>query len=200
METRKCSKCGGVKSLDCFGINRANAIGIEYHCKECVNKTGQEYKRSKKGLVSVFYTHQKQSSKTRNHPAPSYSKDDLRDWLFSQQIFHELYDNWVVSGYDKYKKPSCDRKNDYIPYTLSNLRLVTWQDNLDKCGSDKINGLNNKMNKAVIGTHLITGEVIEFYSMAEADRHFGVKRSSIIRCVRGKGKSSHGYKWEYSNN
>ena len=44
----------------------------------------------------------------------------------------------------------CYRQDDYKPYKLDNLRLVTWKENLDKCNQDKRNGINNKLSKSVI--------------------------------------------------
>lgn len=39
METKRCSKCGEVKLLECFGIKRKALDGRNYHCKACINAT-----------------------------------------------------------------------------------------------------------------------------------------------------------------
>jgi len=67
--------------------------------------------------------------KKRGHLNPTYSLNELRDWLFSQDEFHKIYDEWVESGYDRWKRPSCDRLDDYKPYSLDNMRIVSWRDN-----------------------------------------------------------------------
>jgi hypothetical protein len=200
METKKCSSCGEGKLIIEFPKRSRSKDGLREDCIMCSRKSGRDHRRTKNGVVTVMFSTQKISSIKRNHPKPSYSKQELKDWLFSQKVFHELYDNWVISGYDTYKKPSCDRKDDYKPYTLSNLRVVTWKVNVDKYHEDQKNGINNKNNKAVVGIHKRTGVKMEFHSISEAGRHFGARSVSISHCLNGRSKSAHGYKWEFCEN
>ena len=128
---------------------------------------------------------------------PTYTKQELFDWCFSQKLFHELYDNWKASGYDMKLKPSCDRTDDYQGYSLSRLQLMTWDENLMKSRRDRKNGINNKVNKTVVGVHKKTGEEIEIYSQHEAARQTGIHQSAISACCLGKVKSAGGYYWKF---
>lgn len=48
----------------------------------------------------------------------------------------------------------------------------------------------------VRGTHIQTGEIIEFDSIKEAADAIGIKYPNICACFRGRQKQSGGYKWE----
>ena len=78
-------------------------------CIQCENNKVHEYLLTKGGVVSMIYSTQKANSVKRNHPLPSYTRQELKEWLFSQSLFHELYDDWVSSGYKRNLKPSVDR-------------------------------------------------------------------------------------------
>ena len=79
-------------------------------------------------LSARMYKSQKTSSIRRKHVPPAYTLAEYRVWLFNNN-YEELYDNWVASGCSKKVIPSCDRLNPMKPYTMDNIRLVTWQDN-----------------------------------------------------------------------
>lgn len=78
--------------------------------------------------------------------------------------------------------------------------------NLEWCSSSENNahahkiGLNKSLllpKRSVIGTHLMTGQRIEFHSIGEARRH-GFHDSSISACCKGIRNKHGGYKWCYS--
>lgn len=123
---------------------------------------------------------------------PTYTKDELKDWCYSQKVFHELFNNWKESGFDKKLYPSCDRIDNHKGYSLDNLQLMTWQENDDK-------GKREKM-KPVIGIHESTGDRIEFCSLTEAAIAVNVRSSSISACCYGKLKTSAGYFWQHKTN
>lgn len=168
------------------------------------------YFKTKKGISTAIYNDQKKRSRKLGYPIPNYTLLEFRKWLFSQPNFEQLFWEWTMSGNDKWLKPSADRLNDYLPYTFDNLRLVTWMTNKLRYHLDAKNGINNKMAKSVIGTHKITGESVNFYSISDAGRKLGIKKSHISGCCLckiykdGKGinytmKSAGGYKWRFSD-
>ena len=127
-----CRECNETKSLEEFSKNKQCKDGITNLCKKCKSLIGIEFKKTKVGIIDVIYQSQKASSKKRGHIKPYYTITWLREWMFSQELFHELYNNWYISGYDKYIKPSVDRKNDYLPYTKDNIQLITFGENVKK--------------------------------------------------------------------
>jgi len=158
----------------------------------------RRYQKTKKGLVTRIYADQRSGSKQRGHYMPAYSKQELKDWLFKQPKFHELYDDWRESNYDTLLSPSCDRLDDYKGYSLKRLQLMTWGENKRKGESDKKNGINNKNSKAVISTHKITGVEMEFYSTSKAERETKISHSHISAVCKGKRKTAGGYYWEFA--
>lgn len=135
MPCKRCSKCGEVKDLSEF-------YKCSKRCKECCKKASREADQfakdsTEKGVIRVLYKTQKRHSKARGHPAPSYTKNEFRKWLYDNG-YKELYDAWVQSGYDKWKKPSCDRIDDYKGYSFDNIRLTTWKENKDKQTRDRL--------------------------------------------------------------
>ena len=190
MKVKKCRTCGEVKPLTDFRENRND-------CRVCESEKSKARQKTKKGLVTKIYNQQKSSSKKRGHPMPTYSNKELREWMYSQSIFHELYDRWKSSDYNQMLTPSCDRLDDYKPYTLSNLQIVTWHDNKHRHYEDVKNGINNKYNVAVLQFDLNGTFVAEYYSIAEAKRQTGINH--IWDVCSGIRKVAGGYTWKYKN-
>ena len=163
-------------------------------------KTMNSYNKTKKGLVTRIFSSQRSHSKRRKHPMPSYTKQELKEWLYSQSLFHELFDKWKRSGYDSMQIPSPDRLDDDKPYFLENLRLVTWSENRQKQADDFRSGKLRSANpqRSVISTHKQSGEKAVYHSIAEAERVTGVLQGNITACCSKKRKSSGGYLWSYA--
>ena len=77
---------------------------------------------------------------------------------------------------------------------VDNLEWCTHQYNLAYGSSSK--KIAKKLGKKVRGTHLVTGEVIEFPSMMEAGRN-GFTSSSVSNCCNGHIESYKKYKWKF---
>lgn len=161
----------------------------EYHKK---------YRRTKIGKIRAIYNNQIGSSKRRNLPKPTYSFEELKEWCLSKSLFHELYDYWKYKKYDVKFSPSCDRIDDYKPYTLDNLQLMNWKENNDKAHTDRVSGVNNKANKAVKQFTKSGNFITEFYSLAEAERKTKINRNGISMCVNNIRKSAGGFIWKFA--
>ena len=159
------------------------------------------YYKSKKGVITVFYSTQRKSSKERGHPMPNYSNKDLQDWLYNDWLFNLLYDNWVNCDYIKDIKPSLDRLDDTKPYSFDNIQLMTWGDNLSKSSKDKSSGkLKASMPLRPVAQFTKQGEYMaEYFSMSEAARQSGVKVNNIWNNLNGVCKSSGGFVWKYND-
>lgn len=166
--------------------------------KEQVLEKSKEYRHSKKGMVKDIYNHQKQNSTRRGHAAPDYGLEELREWMFSQPNFDDLYQGWVSSGFDKMQVPSCDRLNDYKPYSFDNMQLTTWKKNKLRGHADKKAGINNKNSKVVKQFTKEGAIVAEHHSARHANRVTGVDRGDIGNCCNGKLKSAGGFVWRFA--
>jgi len=129
METKQCSSCNKIKTIDNFSIRKHRNNSINNVCKQCLNEKCKDKQKTKDGLIAVIYSTQLASSRVRGHDKPEWNLDELRSWLCNDWLFDMLYNNWKNTGYKKDLKPSIDRIDDDVGYKYSNVRLVTWFDN-----------------------------------------------------------------------
>lgn len=194
-----CPKCKESKLLSQFYKNKNTKDGLKCDCKDCNNIRTKKYLKTIPGLITHIYKDQRSNSKKRNMDLPNYSKTEFKNWILKQPNFDALFKSWVGSGYEKGLKPSVDRIDDYKPYTMSNIRLITWKENNSKYYKDAKAGVNKKALKAVISYNKNNEETTEYYSAAEAARQTGLIRGSITQCCRGKLKTTGGFNWEYKD-
>lgn len=161
-----------------------------------MEKDSMPYKRTIKGLINTIYNHQKETSKKRSMRLPTYSESRLYDFIVSNDSFESIYSEWVKSNYITELRPSIDRLNDYIGYTLDNIQLMTWGENKAKGHNDRREGRNNKTSKAVDQFDLDGILLNTFHSIAEANRQTKATRYAIRSCCKGDRKTAGGYKWK----
>lgn len=192
-----CTKCLKSKILKDFYPSKNNSKGYTTRCKKCIRNINQNYYRTKNGLISQIYGTQKSNSKLRDHPLPSYTKQELHEWLFNQVLFHSLFLNWEKSNYSHDLVPSIDRVDDYLPYSLSNITLTTWKDNNTKAQKDRKNGINNKWSKEVNQFTKEGSYINTYFSIIEASRVTGINRACINKVCLKQRKSAGNFYWEY---
>lgn len=197
---KKCKKCEVEKDESNFSKAGSTKDGYSSSCKPCVVLRNQLYWRTLKGRVSQIYANQIMSSKQRKHVAPAYTRDELGKWVYAHG-FEVAHSTWKDSGYLKDLVPSIDRLDSTKPYTLQNIRLVTWADNNEKAYTDRktcvhITAQNKGVNKLTL-----QGDFISSYgSISAAARENNITRININDVCRGKKSclTAGGYKWEYS--
>jgi hypothetical protein len=180
--------------------NKSLIAGGYFVCQKWYKEYQLNYKRTRDGWARRTYHTQRKTSKQRNHPAPGYDLEQLKEWTFSQSIFEELYQNWVNSNYLQSLRPSVDRVNEYKPYTLDNIRLVTFEENcLSGVKGEKAHDSHVKSN-ALQGIetkqYTLEGRFITSYKSSRvASRATGIDQSSITKCCRGTSKTAGGFRW-----
>jgi len=192
---KKCTKCGENKKKY-FKDKRAKD-GLFSSCADCCNEQTRSYRRTKNGLITAIFGSQKYRTKIKNFKKVEYTLEDLKDWIFAQEEFCVLYNNWKASGYTKMLAPSVDRIDDYKGYSLDNIQLVTWQENFDKGHNDRRKGINNKQSRSVMQLSLQGKFICKYPSIREASRQVGANVSHISKCCRGDLHKTGGYKWKY---
>jgi len=157
----------------------------------------QKFRKTKQGVSLVIYQSQKQHSKTRGHNLPTYSLQEFREWLYSQEKFHILFDNWKRLDYQRFYKPSVDRKEDNIGYTMDNIQLMTFRENDLKSDKDAFDGKLKRKHRAV-NQYTKDGVFVKSYkSMRIAFRETDIHDTCIKDTCKGKQKTAGGFKWKY---
>ncbi|MEA3279657.1 MAG: hypothetical protein U9Q38_03525 [Thermodesulfobacteriota bacterium] len=194
-----CTKCNIDKPVEEFSKRRDRPIGRRSDCKECESALRTAHYRSEEGVLSTIWSTQRRNCRERGHEYPTYSKEELGEWVVSHPEWERLYTNWVESGYDKQEKPSVDRLDDYTSYSMNNIRLVSYKDNREAYYKHSMDGTTTKALEAVVKINKETGEEMSrYFSIAEANRQHGKKQnnSDIVAVLNGRQKSCWGFKWE----
>ena len=189
--------CKELKTMTDFPQRKSATDGKASYCKSCKSRIGYDYNGTVPGLIVDMYSAQKKSSKRRNMNPPSYSKEELTTWLTSQVDFQPMYDKWLTSERDASLRPSIDRIDDYIGYSLSNIQLMTWGENNLKGYHDRSVGKNNKVSKRVVQLDLLGNYIQEFHSIAEAKRVTRIDGTHIANVAKGKSNTAGGFKWKF---
>ena len=105
-------------------------------CRSCINlrrptKPEEElfdwkaFYHSKIGKLSNLFHNQRLRCKKKGWEAPTYTQAELTEWALAIPKFHQLFDAWESSGFQKHLSPSIDRLDDYKTYSLDNIQVVT---------------------------------------------------------------------------
>lgn len=195
---RICIYCKQNLDYSCFHKNSYSKNGISNRCKKCKSLKDKEHKKTKKGLITTIYYHQKNNRNSKKYPI-GYTKNEFHEWMMGNKNFHELYKKWVESGYEKNKRPSVDRIDDYKGYSIDNIQLMTYEQNIQKSRDDRRNGINNKDSKAIIQIGVDGTVVKEYYSIKQAYRETGFNIGNISSVCCGRRKTAHGFVWKFKN-
>ena len=195
-----CRVCNTEKTLNSFTKDKYYKDGYRTICKQCSSEKSKKRKRSKKGLLCTIYSRQIQSSKHRKHPKPKYTKETLLSLYLNDPTYTKLYDSWVSAGYPKNLTPSIDRIDSNKPYTLSNIQLVTWEQNDKSMKEEWKTGkvtTKNKPQKRVLQITKNCRIVAEYVSVNAAHRKTAYSLGGISQACNN-GKQFKGYYWKFN--
>jgi hypothetical protein len=190
-----CRKCKKTLPVDYFTPSYIYSTG-KGDCTECLRKTkglkSINYKRSYEGFIICTYKNLMGFCKYRNIPLPTFSLKKFKIWIKNQN-YDELYEEWRQHRFDSYFKPSIDRKNNLENYTIKNIQLITWKENLEKSHIEQ----KWKVGKPVY--QIFKGEIIAKYcSIIEAGRQTGIDPSGIAKACKQKLITAGDYSWSYA--
>lgn len=100
-------------------------------CLNCQRINQRNRSRSFNGVLCLRFRKLNFRTRKNNWPEIDFTKEEFFEWS-KKSAFTELYKVWVASGFDKWLSPSLDRMNPNLPYFISNLRWVTWEENWKK--------------------------------------------------------------------
>ncbi len=194
---KKCTKCKKIKQENEFHKSSSASSGLQWACKQCVKKYTLQKYRTHTGLIKYIYLHQKASSKERGHKPPSYSMEELKEWMLKQPKFYTLFKKWVSSNYNRWEIPSVDRINNNKGYAMSNIQLMNWRENCRNGHDDRMKGIIGCQTRKVNQLNLNGTFIKEHCSLSSAARDLNVSASNICRQIKGKHAHIGGYLWEY---
>src|SRR6056297_1811348 len=100
------------------------------------NSATKKYERTKKGkLMRLYRNMESRISGVQHLKHHLYRgkcllpRDDFYEWALSSPEFHELFDEWERSGYDRKLAPSVDRVDPSDGYKIENMEWVTHSEN-----------------------------------------------------------------------
>ena len=183
MEYKVCNECNQELPISNFSKHPSCRDGYRPKCKACELEL---YRRTPQEIVKRMYAHQKENSIKRNHPLPNYTQNELKKWMLSQPNFNELFTNWVNSNYNPKLVPSGDRLDNKLPYTLDNLRLVTWAENHLASNVTIRKGIDITTHRPVMLYDMGGNFIAEFVSVSDCARYLNTSKSYVSKVCEGK--------------
>jgi hypothetical protein len=100
------------------------------------NANTKRYEKTKKGKLMRMYRNMLsridgvQKKKAHLYAGKQIlTRDEFYEWALSSRRFHELFNAWEKSNYDRRLSPSVDRVNSSLGYTVENMEWVTHSEN-----------------------------------------------------------------------
>jgi hypothetical protein len=195
---KTCNTCSTSKPVDEFPHDKRKTQGCASKCKSCTSLYRKQWFTTPKGWASAVYTNQINNSKRRGHSLPTYTTGELLLWAESNNLV-SLMNAWALSHYSLEKRPSVDRLNENLGYSLSNIRLVTWQENHERNSFEVFHGKPTPRTRRCRQLTLDGQVVAEYFNVSEAARQNGLRRSAISNVCNGRKHKTGGFQWEHIN-
>ncbi len=100
------------------------------------NATTKKYEKTKNGFLVRMYRNMQsrvvgiQMAKHHLYDGVQlWDREVFYSWAKSSKSFHELFDKWQSSGYERRLTPSVDRINSNLGYFVGNVEWVTHGEN-----------------------------------------------------------------------
>lgn len=113
------------------------------------NATTKKYERTKGGKLMRSYRNMLSRISgvqwKKNHLYKGkelLNKEDFYDFSYKDQQFNKLFDEWVISGYQRKLSPSVDRIDSSKGYLIGNIRWITHSEN-SRLGSINRNNVSS---------------------------------------------------------
>jgi hypothetical protein len=152
-----------------------------------------KYRKTPKGLLTNIYSKMKERSLKNNRPLPNFSLLELHNKFLNDKEYMYIFDEWANNGYLTSYKPSIDRINPDLPYTLDNIQIMTWKNNREKGDLEN----SRRITTAIVMYDLDGNKIKEFESIKEAIKETGLNLGNIIACCQGKRNHTGNYKFKY---
>jgi len=194
MNTKLCSKCRQIKTLNLFHVDKNKKDNLSSSCKECkrkvVNSYAVEHRDAKRRYDRQLrvdcpeikvYGHIKERCENPNCKAYKwYGAKDIKCLITK----YEIKKLWLRDKAFKMTKPSIDRIDSKDNYIYANCRFIEQSEN-----SKRVDRTN--LSTQVIQYDLNNNFIKFFNSISEASRELNINRSSIHKCINNEWKTTH---------
>ena len=153
----------------------------------------QKFRKTRKGVLTNLYQKMKQRNIAKGFGTLQFSLKDIQNIFLNDEKYQTLFNEWVVSGYTYYKKPSIDRKNPDYGYSLDNIQIMSWEDNRRKGDLEN----SKRITTAIIMCDFEGNIIKEFNSVKQAVNETGLSQGNIVMCCQGKRRHTGGYVFKY---
>lgn len=180
-----CTKCKKNKPDGEFRKNKnfVQRNGLSYHCKRC----DLDGKQTPNGRLVIMYNSTRSASRGRGVSTPDFTQKELSEWAYSNG-YSKIYNKWKENDYDKNKVPSVDRIDPTMPYSLTNIQIVSWAVN----NSRNVTAMSNPVTRYDLnGKNSKTFTSVRSAARAISDTNTG---GGIVRSS-ASGKPAYGYLW-----
>ena len=161
--------------------------------REILLTSTQAFRRTPKGVLTNLYSKMKERNAAKGFGELPFTLDELQSAYLTDQTFLGLFSKWVDSEYAKDLKPSFDRTNPTIGYSLKNITVKTWSANRRKADWEK---------SFIYTTPIVMYDengvfMREFGSTKEACQMTGLRQSGITACCQSRYKNTRVYIFKY---
>ena len=147
----------------------------------------RRFRRTPKGVLTNMYDHLK-----RRHPV-SFTLKDFHDRYIDDKNFQRRYKEWVKNAFNKQFKPSLDRINNKLEYSVENTQMLNWAENRFK------QTMERRCRKGAVIQMIGDKAVRKFKSQREAVLKTGISQGNMSEVLNGKRQTAGGYKFIYEN-
>ena len=131
------------------------------------------------------------NGKRRGHVL-SFTLAEFHARFLHDETFLKLHKAWVDNGYQSDDRPSFDRIDPDLEYTLDNIQVLTWKENSDK-GRKESARLTTSIN-----VYDLKGKLLySFDSFKEAAQTLNLSVGNIDSVLKGKRPHTKGFTFQY---
>lgn len=180
MQNKRCTKCGKLKNLKDFSIDKSTKDGFNFWCKICRNKDRKNYYKKfpwRRTLSTIRYRcYNKNNSRYKD-----YGERGIKNYLTEEELKYL----WFRDKAYLLKQPSIDRIDNDGNYTYENCRFIEKLENTIKDHKKKIS--QYQLDETFIRN---------WGSATEVKIELNIDNSDIGKCIKGKIKSAGRFIWK----
>lgn len=124
---KKCRTCKVEMDLVKFRKDLSKKDNKCISCKVCEAVKREKLSRTKNGVIQTLYSGMRGICKRHQWTMPSFTKNELQQYLLEDEGFNRLYEVFVKSDYKTTIK--IDRVDHSLNFTLQNIQVATFREN-----------------------------------------------------------------------